>query len=268
MEAGQIEGVILENSNLQSKHLKRLVKVDIYRHDSRNNDNYHLLLVNDGQDLAAMDFRKILENIKEKLRPLIIVAIHCGTDRKSEYGMSVGPDYKGWGSKAASYELFIINELLPYIHGRFHTFSFVSTGFAGFSLGGLSALDIAWNHPEIFSTVGVFSGSLWWRSIDKSHKNYDPWVHRMMHKQVKESEFRKGMKFFFQCGEMDELEDRNKNGVIDSIDDTIDLMRLLMKKGYREGLDFFYLQMADGKHDVPSWAKAFPVFLEWSYKTK
>ena len=113
--------------------------------------------------------------------------------------------------------------------------------------------------------AAVFSGSLWWRSIDKSDKDYDPWKHRMLHRMVRESEYRKDFKFFFECGELDELEDRNKNGVIDSIDDTIDLMRLLIRKGYREGRDIYYLQMPDGRHDVPSWAKAFPVFLRWSY---
>ena len=34
-----------------------------------------------------------------------------------------------------------------------------------------------------------------------------------------------GLKFFFQCGNMDETMDRNKNGIIDSIDDTLDLIQ-------------------------------------------
>lgn len=86
-----------------------------------------------------------------------------------------------------------------------------------------------------------------------------------MHRQVREGAYHAGMKFFFQCGELDEAEDRNKNGVIDSIDDTIDLMRELQAKGYLEGKDMFYLQLPDGKHEVASWAKAFPVFLKWAY---
>jgi enterochelin esterase-like enzyme len=65
---------------------------------------------------------------------------------------------------------------------------------------------------------------------------------------------------------LDELEDRNNNGVIDSIDDTIDLLRELQAKGYREGTDFRYLQLKDGKHDVPTWAKALPEFLKWGWK--
>ena len=89
-----------------------------------------------------------------------------------------------------------------------------------------------------------------------------------MHRQVNEGEYRKEFKFFFECGELDETEDRNKNGVIDSIDDTIDLMRILIRKGYREGKDIHYLQMRDGRHDVSSWAKAFPAFLKWGWGGK
>jgi hypothetical protein len=53
--------------------------------------------------------------------------------------------------------------------------------------------------------------------------------------------------------------------VIDSIDDTIDLMRELLNKGYQEGKDMVYLQIPGGKHDVPTWAAAFPAFLLWGW---
>ena len=86
-----------------------------------------------------------------------------------------------------------------------------------------------------------------------------------MHQQIRNAEFREGMKFFFQCGELDEEEDRNRNGVIDSIDDTIDIMKELLAKGYMEGRDMAYLQLPDGRHDVPSWARAFPSFLKWGW---
>lgn len=261
MEMEKMEELITETVELQSRNLKRNVKIDFYvTHPEVIQCN--LLLVNDGQDLVTMDFSKILA--KQKLKPLIVVGIHCGEDRKNEYGMISAPDHKGWGAKAALYEKFVTRELLPFVSKRFPHMEFSSKAFAGFSLGALSALDICWHHPEIFSLAAVFSGSLWWRSVDKDDKEFDPWKHRMMHKQVAESPVR-DMKFFFECGEMDELEDRNKNGVIDSIDDTLDLMRLLIRKGHREGKDVFYLQMPEGKHDVPSWAKAFPAMLKIFY---
>lgn len=64
------------------------------------------------------------------------------------------------------------------------------------------------------------------------------------------------------------MEDRNKNGVIDSIDDTIDLMRELIILGYREGKNIHYLQMPDGKHDVASWGRAMPEFFKWGWRNK
>ncbi|MBL7699944.1 MAG: esterase [Chitinophagaceae bacterium] len=262
MEIEKADDLLTQSGELQSRHLKRTVKLDFYKTDPEAS-NCSLLLVNDGQDLVTMDFSKILQKLN--LRPLIVAGIHCGADRKNEYGMITGPDYKGWGAKASSYEKFIIKELLPFIINQFPGINFTEKGFAGFSLGGLSALDISWHHPEIFSMTAVFSGSLWWRSVDKDDKDYDPWKHRMMHKQIAESDMRPGMTFFFECGEMDEMEDRNKNGVIDSIDDTLDLMRILVRKGYREGKNLSYLQMPEGRHDVPSWAKALPHFLKWAY---
>lgn len=265
METEQIDDLMVENIEVQSRYLKRTVKIDLYHSDAAA-DHCSLLLVNDGQDLVKMGFENILRRLK--LKPLVIAGIHCGEDRKNEYGMSAAPDYKGWGARAAFYEKFVIKELIPFLHNRYNSVIFTETSFAGFSLGGLSALDIAWNHPEIFSMAAIFSGSLWWRSVDKDSKDYDPWKHRMMHSQIKESDFHKGFKFFFECGELDEVEDRNKNGVIDSIDDTIDLMRILVRKGYREGTDISYLQMPDGRHDVPSWAKALPAFLKWGFAVK
>lgn len=262
MELDEMNELITQTDELQSHYLRRIVNIDFYQTDPEAN-SCSLLLINDGQDLATMDFSKMLGKLK--LRPLIVAAIHCGPDRKNEYGMLTGPDHKGFGSKAVEYEKFILKEVLPFISKKFPFTEFTDRAFAGFSLGALSALDLTWNHPEIFSMTGVFSGSLWWRSRDKDDKEFDLWKDRMMHKQIADSDHRPGMKFFFECGELDETEDRNKNGVIDSIDDTLDLMRLLVRKGYREGKDMRYLQMPEGRHDVASWAKALPFFLKWGY---
>jgi enterochelin esterase-like enzyme len=268
MQIEQTEHVIVETIELQSGSLQRTVKIDFYQHDNDiHADEISLLLFNDGQDLVTMNFKDILQKFYKtgSRKPLLVVGIHCGEDRKNEYGMSVAPSFDGLGAKAAIFERFVVDELLPFIHSRFHNLHFREIAYAGFSLGALSALDISWNNPEIFSKVGVFSGSLWWRSVDKDDKDYDQRIHRMMHVQIREGDHRPGMKFFFECGEQDEWEDRNRNGVIDSIDDTIDLMRELVKKGFREGKDIYYLQMPNGKHNVESWGKAMPAFLKWGW---
>jgi enterochelin esterase-like enzyme len=259
---------MIESLSLESVRLARTVKFDIYTTQAFMADpTSTLLLCNDGQDLLAMNFVDIIRPFFEegKLKPIIVVGIHCGDDRLNEYGMACGPDYKGRGSRGALYHQFVLEEFLPMLHSHFSINRFAEYSYAGFSLGALSALDITWNHPELFTKTGVFSGSLWWRSKSPSAQDYNPRLHRLMHNQVNQGNFKPGKKFFFECGELDETEDRDKNGVIDSIDDTFDLMKILVRKGYREGRDIKYLQLPDGRHDVATWARALPVFLSWGW---
>ena len=137
---------------------------------------------------------------------------------------------------------------------------------AGYSLGGLSAMDICWNHPEVFTKVGVFSGSFWWRKRDTKSLFYSDHRDRLMHQQVRKGKFKAGLKFWFQTGTLDEWGDRNENGIIDSIDDTLDLITELTKKGYRPFQDIEYLEIEAGKHHPETWAEALPVFLTWAFK--
>ena len=74
------------------------------------------------------------------------------------------------------------------------------------------------------------------------------------------------MKFWFQTGSQDEWGDRNENGIIDSIDDTLDLIAELTKKGYRPFRDIENLEIKDGKHNQETWARAMPYFLKWAFK--
>jgi enterochelin esterase-like enzyme len=138
--------------------------------------------------------------------------------------------------------------------------------YAGFSLGGLSALDMTWNYPDFFRQAGVFSGSLWWRSVDQNDPAYRDDQHRIMQQVIRKGELRPGLRFFFQSGNMDETADRNHNGIIDSIDDTLDLIKELEAKGYDRQKDIHYLELADGKHDIPTWGRAMPNFLRWGFQ--
>ena len=86
-----------------------------------------------------------------------------------------------------------------------------------------------------------------------------------MHQQIRQGKYHPCQKFFLQCGNKDETKDRNNNGIIDSIDDTIDLIKELMKKGYDKEKDFYYLELPDGRHDISTWALAMPEFLKWGW---
>jgi enterochelin esterase-like enzyme len=261
-----LSNLIVEQRAIASQYLKRYVIVDLYLPKNiSDSKNLSLLLVNDGQNLDEMDFSLLLNQLLEshQVGPLLCVGIHAGKDRKNEYGTAGIPDFAGRGAKAETYQHFILDELLPFIHTTYAVEQFSSKAIAGFSLGGLSAIDLTWNNPDIFKIAGVFSGSLWWRSRDLDD-DYDDNTHRIMHQQVKKGPYHSGLRFYFTTGSMDETADRNNNGIIDSIDDTLALIEELKKLGYSEK-DFRYVNYEDGKHDIPTWARAMPAFLLWGW---
>lgn len=270
MQIEKVPVVTAETHILTSQSLERGVTLDIF-YPSRQTPpgTMDLLLINDGQDLAVMDFETILSELylHDEIQPLFCVGISCGIDRRNEYGTAKYLDYKGRGNKAPQYTRFIFEELLPFLRDNYTLPNMDKKSFCGFSLGGLSALDIVWNHPQEFKIAGIFSGSLWWRSVGQDDPSFDENKDRIMQYQIKNGGYYPWLKFFFETGTKDETADRNNNGIIDSIDDTLSLIAEMEKKGYVSGTDIRYLELQDGAHDVPTWGKAFPEFLKWGWGT-
>ncbi|MES1224442.1 MAG: alpha/beta hydrolase-fold protein [Bacteroidota bacterium] len=261
-------GILAEKKFIESKLLKRRVEVDFFLPKNvPDPSQLNLLVINDGQNLSEMNFQSVLENLyaDKVITPLLCAGVYAGKERKMEYGVASQPDYLGRGADAGLYTSFLLEELLPFIYKNYSIESFKEKTVAGFSLGGLMALDIVWKHPEMFSKAGVFSGSFWWRSVDQDDKSYDDNKHRIMQQEIRNGNYYPGVKFFFQCGNKDETMDRNNNGIIDSIDDTIAVIDELVAKGYDREKDIYYLEMPEGKHDLPTWANAMPVFLKWGW---
>lgn len=257
----------VETLSFPSEKLERNLRIDFYVPPNLRNGLMDVLLINDGQDLQTMHFDAILAKLyrSEAIRPVLCIGIHAGPRRKFEYGTAISADYKGRGNLARRYLHFITEELVPAIHLLFPGRLCARWGFAGFSLGGLSALDVTWKKGDLFNMTGIFSGSLWWRTLDKDDPKYQDEQHRIMHNQIRDGNFVPGLKFFFECGTQDETEDRNGNGVIDSIDDTKDLIQTLSTKGYNPASDIYYYEINGGKHDVATWASAMPIFLRWAF---
>jgi enterochelin esterase-like enzyme len=268
MQLEKQSAILVENASITSILLDREVKVDLYMPAQvTDSSQLSLLLINDGQNMEEMGFASILEKLytENALEPLLCVAIHAGQDRRKEYGVAGHPDYLGRGNKAGLYSSFIFEELIPFLRNTCSVSTFREKAFAGFSLGALSALDIVWNHPAEFSKVGVFSGSLWWRSVAQEDEEYDDDKHRIMQQVIRNGQYAPWLKFYFQCGNMDETKDRNDNGIIDSIEDTLDMVKELENKSYITGESIKYVEMPDGRHDIPSWGKAMPDFLKWGW---
>ncbi len=257
----------IQPHTLDSSLLNRTVLFDLYWPPTPQNPaTWNLLLINDGQNMAEMNFQDILNQLYESgtLQPTLCVAIHAGEERKREYGVADQPDYLGRGDLAAAYAAFVMTELLPIIHQHAGVYRFKQAGFAGFSLGGLQALDMVWKYPGYFNVAGVFSGALWWRNLDQQDPTYEDDKNRIIHQEIRNGHYHPGQQFFFQCGNKDETADRNGNGIIDSIDDTLDLVAELKKKGCPDDA-IYYLEMPDGRHDIPTWGLAMPLFLKWIF---
>ncbi len=255
----------VQRQTIISTNLKRAVIFEIYTSNSfDHNKDVNLLLINDGQDLPQMNFIRTAKGLSDfnGMSQLVCVGIHAGQERKQEYGVTGIPDYLKRGSKAANYSDFVMHELIPALIKQLAIVQFKEKYFLGFSLGGLMAFDIAMDFQHEFDAAGVFSGSFWWRSRALG-EGYSDLEHRIIHKKVRSKNVSSNQRFFFQAGRLDELADRNNNGIIDSIDDTVDLIASLEKIGYLAGNQLAYFELEDGGHNIETWSRVMPVFMKW-----
>jgi enterochelin esterase-like enzyme/uncharacterized damage-inducible protein DinB len=225
-----------------------------------------VLYLNDGQDLERLHLQATLDSLYAQgaLQPFVLVAPHANEQRVQEYGTAGYPDYNGRGSRAAAYTSFVINELLPFAQARYHASADPRQAvMAGFSLGGLSAVDMVWHHPEAFARAGAFSGSFWWRQRAVG-AGYTP-ADRIMHGLIRGRRAHASHAFWLQSGTLDERGDRNQNGVIDSIEDCLDLLEALIASGLDPQRALRYVQVEGGHHNPDTWGRVMPDFLCWAF---
>lgn len=227
---------------------------------------YPTLYLNDGQDAAALKLRQTMATLirRRQVAPFIVVAIPTGEERLQEYGTAVAANAQGLGQEAGAYARFVTAEVVPAIRQRFRVKPGAAhTAVWGASLGGLSAFDLAWNHPDIFGMVGVMSGSFWWRAAEA--ETAVPSGRRIAHSLVRRGPKRDGLRFWFEAATQDETHDRDNDGVIDAIQDTLELMDELAALGYERGREMVYVQVAGGRHHYHTWAQCLPHFLRWAF---
>ncbi|MCB0516853.1 MAG: alpha/beta hydrolase-fold protein [Chitinophagales bacterium] len=254
-----------QNVELSSKNTGSTYTISLFL-PVKQAQNITFLLLNDGQDSVKMNLLSILEKFSaKKLHTAFAVAAIHAANRMQDYGWGSEGNLYNHGKKAPQYRHFILEELLPYLQKNFQAAA-ANHCIAGFSLGGISALDIAWQSDSVFDKVGVFSGALWWRKTRAASSQPDQG--RLVIDDIFKSQYKPNLQFWFQAGTEDETDDRNHNGIIDAIDDTLDTCQALICKAYRPFYDVQYLEIPQGKHDIATWAAAMPAFLQWAFGKK
>lgn len=256
---------------------------------------YHVLYVNDGQDMEAVGLADTLDHLYARyaIDRVIVVAIDMPPDRMAGYGlfdrttgMSIAtPTRHGLvGANANAYARWLVGDLVPAIDARYRTLAQADgRAILGWSLGALSAFGIGWQHAETFGRVGALSPSLW---LSSDARNADTvQATRIAHALVDRSAPMQRPRLFFGVGTSEETGDRDGDGVIDVLDDTRDLIRGwrapegTMHKGLRqvasgshsgssiavEDRDAELFQLAGGEHNPQAWARMLPLFLRWAY---
>ncbi len=260
------KGVKQKDDTIYSKHLQEHFKLTIISTPPPNDmKTMNLLLVNDGQDFTTLRIKEIADSLykNKTIKPLLIVGINAG-NRLNDYGVAGYPNYQNNGNKAEKYSEFINDELIPYIKKNAGTKSFESVSIAGCSLGGLSAFDIAWDNHEKIDKVGVFSGSFWYRDKDAKAFDYSDDKNRIMQAKLKSSRKKPHLKYWFYAGAKEENSDRDKDGIIDVIDDTKDIINIIQSKNICNPNDITYVQDDEGTHSQASWSKNFSAFILWA----
>ena len=256
-----------QDDELYSRHLQRQVKLTIISTPMpKDKTTLNLLILNDGQEIGQFRIKEIVDSLykKDLIKPLLIVAVHAG-DRMKEYGVAEYPDYLKRGDKADSYDAFINNELYPFAKKNASVRKFNSVAIAGCSQGGLSAFDIAWNRADKIDKVGVFSGSFWWRDKDDKAADYSDDKNRIVLTKLKASRKKPALKYWFYAGSKEEEADRDKDGIIDVVDDTRDLVELIKNKNVCLPDEIRFTEDVNGKHDYNTWSKQLPAFLIWAF---
>jgi enterochelin esterase-like enzyme len=255
---------------------------------------YPVLYMNDGQDLEAIGVEATLEQLYAggEIEPLIVVAIDMPPDRMGGYGLfdrrarhsiPAQTRYGPVGMNAWAYARWITGTLVPAVDGRYRTQARAERrAILGWSLGGLSAFGIGWQYPELFGTVGAFSPSFW-VSADRSDTDAIQ-ATRLAQRLVDSGAPTLRPDMFVAVGDAEETGDRDRDGIIDVVDDARDLFdgwaapdgharKGLRQWGYAVDTDDATQPVRDsamlhvfvgGKHEQASWARMLPVFLRWA----
>jgi predicted alpha/beta superfamily hydrolase len=219
---------------------------------------YPVLYLQDGQNLfdpatafGGRDWRAgdTTDNLirRDAIEPLILVGVYnTGVRRISEYTPTRDRRLRK-GGKGDRYAEMLVRELKPFIDHEYRTRkSAAHTGVGGSSLGALVSLQTGLLYPRVFGKLAILSPSVWWddRSILTIVRNY---------------RFPQRPRIWLDAGT---AEGGNGQAVIE---DLRLLRAALVEKGWSEGADLCYSEIAGAEHHEGAWGSRLGSVLQYLY---
>ncbi len=249
---GQITGELRYHRQLEFEGLQpRDLIVWLPPGYETSEQRYPVLYMHDGQNLfdpRTSAFRvdwQVDETCTEliaaeKIPPLIVVGISNTSDRTKEYLPS---------ELGKKYQQMILEEIKPLVDREYRTKSTREHTFVGgSSAGGLCAMMLAWEHPEVFSGALCFSPAL---RIENKHRN----ISLNYVQTVEDSPPPKHPLFFYF--------DNGGIGLEATLQPGIEAMlEALSDKGFRKNEDFVWVLDKDARHTESAWADRFPAAVQ------
>ena len=226
---------------------------------------YSVLYLHDGQNLfdGATSFIpgqewRVDETAQRliaagKIEPLIIVGINnAGKDRINEYTPAEDAKYK-MGGKADLYGRMLVEELKPFIDAHYRTKKGAQhTGLGGSSLGGLISIYLALKYGAVFGRAAVVSPSVWFANKQIVH-----YVEALPKKPK--------VRIWMDIG-------TKEGGTTEEAQQTVSDARLLketlIKKGWKLGKDFNYVEAEGAQHNEAAWAARVESILTFLFPRK
>jgi enterochelin esterase-like enzyme len=232
----------IEKTSVVSQALGGEKEVSVYLPARlRPRRRYPFVIVHDGLDyLRFASLQTVLDNLIHRLEiPQVIAVMTQSSDRMREYVAD---------PRQSS---FLVDELVPALEERFPVSRLASErGLMGASLGAVSSLAAAWEHPGYFGRLLLQSGSFWFTDIGKgAHKGpvYDgvtDFVNRFRRAPGRPAEW-----IFVSCGVYESLIYQNRS-----------LLPLLQAAGP----EVKYVEARDG-HNWENWRDRLREGLSWLF---